>query len=172
MFFSYTKKTSDKIFEVFMRIIKKTHKKNFNFWRIHLSSPWLRVLMCFVVDFDDNWLFLLSLIIVQLNCQASISRQLREKMFTFTSTSREKEVLRCLIAYLDLPVVCRIVPFHHKKKPTPKGRNFTYLEDPGIVSWNVRLRGQAVFFGEDSSEKYHEEDTSGQLSNFALYWFF
>ena len=33
--------------------------------------------------------------------------------------------------YLDLPFVCKICAFS-PKKTLPKGRNFTYLEDPGI----------------------------------------
>ena len=130
-----------------MRIIQKnTQKKTstseeficlrhgYGFWCVSLWT------------FDDNWLFLLSLIIVQLNCQASISRQLREKCSRLRQLLVKKKFWDVLIAYLDLPVVCRICAFSPQKKPTPKGRNFTYLEDPGIVSWNVRLRGQAVFW--------------------------
>ena len=39
--------------------------------------------------------------------------------------------------YLDLPFVCKICAEIHPKKPSISGRNFTYLEDPGI---------SAVFF--------------------------
>ena len=35
-----------------------------------------------------------------------------------------------LYLYLDLPSAVKFVPFHPKN--LPKGRNFTYLEDPGI----------------------------------------
>ena len=34
------------------------------------------------------------------------------------------------LIYLDLPSAVKFVPFHPKN--LPKGRNFTYLEDPGI----------------------------------------
>ena len=38
-----------------------------------------------------------------------------------------------LDTYLDLPVVCKICAFFHPQKPTNLGRNFTYLEDPGMI---------------------------------------
>ena len=39
--------------------------------------------------------------------------------------------------YLDLPFVCKICAEIHQKN-LPKGRNFTYLEDPGILpKWIV-----------------------------------
>ncbi len=37
-----------------------------------------------------------------------------------------------LEGYLDLPFVCKICAKNHQKN-LPKGRNFTYLEDPGIT---------------------------------------
>ena len=38
---------------------------------------------------------------------------------------------KALFVYLDLPFVCvKCVPFHYKN--LPKGRHFTYLEDPGM----------------------------------------
>ena len=34
--------------------------------------------------------------------------------------------------HLDLPFVCKICAEIHQIKPTNLGRNFTYLEDPGM----------------------------------------
>ena len=40
--------------------------------------------------------------------------------------------------YLDLPFVCKRNLPVHEQKPIPNGRIFTYLEDPGIYTHNIR----------------------------------
>ena len=35
-------------------------------------------------------------------------------------------------SYLDLPDFCKMLCLFTKKKPTIQGRNFTYLEEPGM----------------------------------------
>ena len=38
-----------------------------------------------------------------------------------------------MVESLDLPILCvKVVPYFHPKNGTIQGRNFTYLEDPGL----------------------------------------